>query len=319
MKRLVSLIAATALLATALAVPASARTGEACEEGTYSNTWLCATIKGPNVVTLSRTKSVNFELTVNYTASHAVEIDTNNYIRLTSQSTGSTWAFQLHSVGAKRDWVKLVAAPGLPTGRYTVDLHSSGYVYYGSGSTDYEWLYISQPNILEFEVKAAPKAKSAAKATMKLSRSKAKVAYGKKVTLKGSVVYGSAKKPLKGKKLTVYFNPAGERPKKKVGTVKTTSKGTFSKAFKQKVPGKWTVTWKGSSSVKKVSKSVSTKVKPTKYKNCKAVNKDYRGGVAKTAKAARKARVDYKPYVFKSLYTKNKKLDRDKDGVVCER
>src|SRR5690606_521128 len=120
MKRLVSLIAATALLATALAVPASARTGEACEEGTYSNTWLCATIKGPNVVTLSRTKSVNFELTVDYTASHAVEIDTNNYIRLTSQSTGSTWAFQLHSVGAKRDWVKLVAAPGLPTGRYTV-------------------------------------------------------------------------------------------------------------------------------------------------------------------------------------------------------
>lgn len=44
------------------------------------------------------------------------------------------------------------------------------------------------------------------------------------------------------------------------------------------------------------------------YKNCTELNKDYKGGKTK-----------YKPYVSKSLYDANKKLDRDKDYIACEK
>ncbi len=65
-----------------------------------------------------------------------------------------------------------------------------------------------------------------------------------------------------------------------------------------------------------------------KYKNCQALNAKYPGGVAKSAKATNTktakgklvaAESNYQPKVNKSLYAKNKGLDRDKDGVACER
>jgi hypothetical protein len=52
-----------------------------------------------------------------------------------------------------------------------------------------------------------------------------------------------------------------------------------------------------------------------KYSNCKALNKVYPNGVAKTKKAAGST----KARVSSSLYNANKKLDRDKDGIVCEK
>jgi hypothetical protein len=63
-----------------------------------------------------------------------------------------------------------------------------------------------------------------------------------------------------------------------------------------------------------------------KYKNCTALNKVYKNGVkkssttkdvvrsnGKTIKKASKAKVST------SLYTANKKMDRDKDGIACEK
>jgi len=56
------------------------------------------------------------------------------------------------------------------------------------------------------------------------------------------------------------------------------------------------------------------------YKNCAELNKDYPGGVAQSSKAKNKGgKTKYKPYVSKALYDANKKSDRDKDLIACER
>jgi hypothetical protein len=60
--------------------------------------------------------------------------------------------------------------------------------------------------------------------------------------------------------------------------------------------------------------------KPIKYKNCAALNKVYSGGVAKSAKSKNKGgEIKLKPTVNAKVYDLNKALDRDKDGLACER
>lgn len=64
--------------------------------------------------------------------------------------------------------------------------------------------------------------------------------------------------------------------------------------------------------------SAKTKVKT--YKNCTALNKDYKGGVARTSSVKNKGgKTKYKPHVSKALYDANKKSDRDKDFIACEK
>jgi len=56
------------------------------------------------------------------------------------------------------------------------------------------------------------------------------------------------------------------------------------------------------------------------YKNCTELNKKYKGGVARAANVKNKGgKTKYKPYVSKALYDANKKSDRDKDLIACER
>jgi hypothetical protein len=56
------------------------------------------------------------------------------------------------------------------------------------------------------------------------------------------------------------------------------------------------------------------------YKNCKELNADYPGGVAQSANVKNKGgKTKYKPFVSKELYNANKKSDRDKDLIACER
>ncbi len=56
------------------------------------------------------------------------------------------------------------------------------------------------------------------------------------------------------------------------------------------------------------------------YKNCTELNKKYKGGVARAANGKNKGgKTKYKPYVSKALYDANKKSDRDKDLIACER
>ena len=66
--------------------------------------------------------------------------------------------------------------------------------------------------------------------------------------------------------------------------------------------------------------NVSAKSDVKNYKNCKALNADYKGGVARSASAKNKGgKTKFKPFVSKELYDANKKLDRDKDEIACER
>lgn len=56
------------------------------------------------------------------------------------------------------------------------------------------------------------------------------------------------------------------------------------------------------------------------YKNCTELNKVYKGGVSRAANVVNKGgKTKYKPFAHKALYDKNKKSDRDKDGIACER
>jgi hypothetical protein len=61
-------------------------------------------------------------------------------------------------------------------------------------------------------------------------------------------------------------------------------------------------------------------VAPKKYGNCSTLNKDYPGGVAKSSKWVNKgSKIKQKPTVNAKVYDLNKSLDRDKDGLACER
>lgn len=56
------------------------------------------------------------------------------------------------------------------------------------------------------------------------------------------------------------------------------------------------------------------------FKNCTEVHKTYKGGIARYSTTKNKGgKTYYKPYVSKSLYDANKRLDRDKDLIACER
>jgi Excalibur calcium-binding domain. len=66
--------------------------------------------------------------------------------------------------------------------------------------------------------------------------------------------------------------------------------------------------------------SASAKDKVITYKNCTELNKVYKGGVAKSASVKNKGgKTKFKPYVSKELYEANKKSDRDKDFIACEK
>jgi hypothetical protein len=65
---------------------------------------------------------------------------------------------------------------------------------------------------------------------------------------------------------------------------------------------------------------VEAKTKIIKYKNCTELNKAYKGGVARTSSVKNKGgKTKYKPFVSKGLYDANKKSDRDKDFIACEK
>lgn len=57
----------------------------------------------------------------------------------------------------------------------------------------------------------------------------------------------------------------------------------------------------------------------TTYKNCTALNKVYKGGVAKVGAKNIGGKTNYKPFYNNDLYKANSGSDRDKDGIACER
>ena len=55
------------------------------------------------------------------------------------------------------------------------------------------------------------------------------------------------------------------------------------------------------------------------FKNCTELNKVYPGGVALPGAINSGGMTKKEPKYNKSLYNANKKSDRDKDGIACER
>ena len=61
-------------------------------------------------------------------------------------------------------------------------------------------------------------------------------------------------------------------------------------------------------------------VEAAKFKNCTAVNKVYNGGVSKSADIVNSGgKTKYVPTVNAKLYKTLKSMDRDKDGIACEK
>jgi hypothetical protein len=56
-----------------------------------------------------------------------------------------------------------------------------------------------------------------------------------------------------------------------------------------------------------------------KFKNCAELNKAYPGGVALPGAVNKGGKTKITPKYDKALYTANKKSDRDKDGIACEK
>ena len=55
------------------------------------------------------------------------------------------------------------------------------------------------------------------------------------------------------------------------------------------------------------------------FKNCTELNKMYPGGVALPGAVNAGGTTKLTPKYDKALYTANKKSDRDKDGIACEK
>ncbi|USB33205.1 excalibur calcium-binding domain-containing protein [Paenibacillus sp. YPG26] len=74
-------------------------------------------------------------------------------------------------------------------------------------------------------------------------------------------------------------------------------------------------------SVTNIATAIEVQAKGVKtYGNCKELNKDYKGGVARSATVKNKGgKTKYKPFVSKELYDANQSRDRDKDLIACER
>lgn len=76
----------------------------------------------------------------------------------------------------------------------------------------------------------------------------------------------------------------------------------------------------GSLTLPTIEVEANTKVKAIAYKNCTELNKVYKGGVAKDAKVKNVGgKTNHAPFVSAEIYNLNKKSDRDKDGIACER
>ena len=58
---------------------------------------------------------------------------------------------------------------------------------------------------------------------------------------------------------------------------------------------------------------------PKVFKNCTELNKVYPGGVALPGAVNAGGMTKKEPKYDKALYNANKKSDRDKDGIACEK
>jgi len=70
----------------------------------------------------------------------------------------------------------------------------------------------------------------------------------------------------------------------------------------------------------KITQVSSNSIEVKSFASCKALNREFKGGVAKSKKSKNLGRTaKFKAAVNRKVYIANSKLDRDKDGIACER
>ena len=78
-----------------------------------------------------------------------------------------------------------------------------------------------------------------------------------------------------------------------------------------------TVFWSSDHLIERIDSNVQAAERV--FKNCSELNKVYPGGVALPGAVNSGGTSKKEPKYNKSLYIANKKSDRDKDGIACER
>ena len=68
-----------------------------------------------------------------------------------------------------------------------------------------------------------------------------------------------------------------------------------------------------------ISATPSSQAAAKVFKNCTELNKTYPGGVALPGANNSGGATNKVPKYDKALYTANKKSDRDRDGIACEK
>jgi hypothetical protein len=63
----------------------------------------------------------------------------------------------------------------------------------------------------------------------------------------------------------------------------------------------------------------SANAAPKKYKNCTEMNQVHPGGVAKPGAVNKGGKTKNEPTIDAPMYKLNASLDRDKDGIACEK
>jgi len=169
----------------------------------------------------------------------------------------------------------------------------------------------------------APPAPVKASVELTADASPETVTKGKKITIAGTVRRDGKKVELK----TALEFHADDEEYAKVKSVTSSSKGVLKTTITASRSGTFRFTYAGSSTTDPgqsggdhiiVKAKPKPLPKPKAYKNCTALNKVYKHGVGKSGAKDKGGDVDNFTRDNKT-YAKNKKSDRDKDGIACER
>jgi hypothetical protein len=170
--------------------------------------------------------------------------------------------------------------------------------------------------------KGSPQPPAPVKATVDLTTnaSPEKVTKGKKITVGGTVRRDGKKVALK---TTLQFRQDGDDDYARVKSVTSSKKGALETTVKASRSGSFRYVYAGSSTTEPATSAgdhivvVKPKPKPKKYKNCTALRKVYPHGVGRSGAHDKGGDVTDFTRDTKT-YNKNKKSDRDKDGIACE-
>ena len=148
---------------------------------------------------------------------------------------------------------------------------------------------------------------------------------GKKITIKGTIRRDGKKVKAKTK-TKLEFNADSSGGYATVKSVTSSTSGALSTTVKASGSGSFRYVYAGSSTTESatsagdhivVKAKPKPKPKPKTYKNCTALHKVYPHGVGKSG--AKDKGGDVTTFTRDSkTYAKNKKSDRDKDGIACE-